>query len=117
MIQEKIFLLIFVLTFIPTMIIIFRMFSLRRKYYNLKYNTHVPSFFDLAMNFKEVFLNFRIMLLFPFFLPVKLIDDTNELVEIRKKIKKINIWFIIIFLIILAESLIGEYYLPNGFTL
>lgn len=117
MTHEKIFHIIFVLTFIPTMIIIFRMFSLRRKYYNLKHDTDVANFFNITMNIKDVILNFRIMLLFPFFLPVKLIDDTNELVDIRKKIQKVNIWFIIVFVIILAESLYVEHFWPKGFTL
>lgn len=117
MTHEKIFLIINVVTFIPAMIVVILMFSLRRKYYKQKHNVDIGNFFDLSMNLKQTLLNFRIMLSFPFFLPVKLIDDTDELITIRKKIKKTNIWFIIVFVITLAESLYGEHFWPNGFTL
>jgi len=117
MTHEKIFLIINVLTYIPAMIVLILMFSLRRKYYNQKHNVDTGNFLDLSMNLKQSLLNFRIILLFPFFLPVKLIDDTDELIIIRKKIKKINIWFIIVFVIIIAESLYGKHFWPSGFTL
>ena len=115
--MEWMFLLTFLISVLSLIAVGFMKESLIRRYYKLKKGVDIGGFFDSTMNLTKNFQRIRVIFLFPVIFPVRLSDDTVELINLRKRIRLINILLLLLIIFSIALGIYSKIKWPEGFTI